>query len=237
MTALDDPGRLLAVWEAAATAPPAARGPVLLHGAGLLPDLDAALDLPVGTAAALAARLHADAFGDPVDAVLTCSCGEVLDVALPLAPVAGLPAGDTGTVADGTLRVRAPTARDLLAAGRSDDPLGTLLARCVRDAADRPVAPGELTADQRRAVDAAAEELAGAAAVVLRTRCPGCGEAVVAALDVAELLWERVAGRAPAVLAEVATLAAAYGWAEADILALPAGRRRAYLALAAGRAA
>ncbi|MET8909975.1 hypothetical protein [Micromonospora sp. NPDC004551] len=237
MTTLDDPGRLLAVWEAAATAPPAARGPVLLHTAGLLPDLDAALDLPVGTVAALAARLSVDSFGDPVDAVLTCGCGEVLDVALPLDRVAGLPAGDEGAVAGGTLRVRAPTTRDLLAAGRSDDPLGTLLARCVRDADGRPVAAGELTADQRRAVDAAAEELAGAAAVVLRTRCPGCGETVVAALDVAELLWERIAGRAPAVLAEVATLAAAYGWAEADILALPAGRRRAYLALASGRAA
>ncbi|MFC0031708.1 hypothetical protein ACFFMM_19490 [Micromonospora chaiyaphumensis] len=237
MTTLDDPGRLLAVWEAAATAPPAARGPVLLHAAGLLPDLDAALDLPVGTVAALAARLSVDSFGDPVDAVLTCGCGEVLDVALPLDPVAGLPAGDTGAVAGGTLRVRAPTARDLLAAGHSDDPLGTLLARCVRDADGRPVAPGELTADQRRAVDTAAEELAGAAAVVLRTRCPGCGDAVVAALDVTELLWERVTHRAPAVLAEVATLAAAYGWAEADILALPAGRRRAYLALASGRAA
>ncbi|MFE9959728.1 hypothetical protein [Micromonospora sp. NPDC005299] len=237
MTTLDDPGRLLAVWEAAAAAPPAARGPVLLHAAGLLPDLDAALDLPVGTVAALAARLSVDSFGDPVDAVLTCGCGQVLDVALPLDPVAGLPAGETGAVAGGTLRVRAPTARDLLAAGRSDDPVGTLLARCVRDAADRPVAAGELTVDQRRAVDAAAEELAGAAAVVLRTRCPGCGDTVVTALDVAELLWERVAGRAPAVLAEVATLAAAYGWAEADILALPAGRRRAYLALAAGRAA
>ncbi|MET7969401.1 hypothetical protein [Micromonospora sp. NPDC005305] len=237
MTTLDDPGRLLAVWEAAATAPPAARGPVLLHAAGLLPDLDAALDLPVGTVAALAARLSVDSFGDPVDAVLTCGCGEVLDVALPLDPVAGLPTGDAGAVAGGTLRVRAPTARDLLAAGRSGDPLGTLLARCVRDAGGRPVAPGDLTAEQRRAVDAAAEELAGAAAVVLRTRCPGCGDPVVAALDVAELLWERVAGRAPAVLAEVATLAAAYGWAEADILALPAGRRRAYLALAAERAA
>ncbi|NES30301.1 hypothetical protein GCE86_07650 [Micromonospora terminaliae] len=237
MTTLDDPGRLLAVWEAAAAAPPAARGPVLLHAAGLLPDLDAALDLPVGTVAALAARLSVDSFGDPVDAVLTCGCGEVLDVALPLDPVAGLPAGDAGAVAGGTLRVRAPTARDLLAAGRSGDPLGTLLARCVRDADGRPVAPGELTADQRRAVDTAAEELAGAAAVVLRTRCPGCGDGVVATLDVAELLWERVVRRAPAVLAEVAALAAAYGWAEADILALPAGRRRVYLALATGRAA
>ena len=42
---------------------------------------------------------------------------------------------------------------------------------------------------------------------------------------------------APALLRDVATLAAAFGWSEREILALPAVRRRAYLQLAAMQSA
>ncbi|MEO3891429.1 hypothetical protein [Nonomuraea sp. B5E05] len=237
MTTLDDPARLLEAWEHAAPAPPVTRGPVLLHSVGLLPDLGTALEMPVGLVAALAARLYADAFGGVADVMMTCVCGELLEAALPLEPITELPAGECAEACGGTLRVRPPSARDLLVAAQADDALATLLTRCVRDAAGGPISPAQLTAEQLRAVDAVAEELAGAAAVMLRARCPACENIVAVSLDVAELLWERVAARAPALLTEVATLAAAFGWAEAEILALPAGRRRAYLALAAGRTA
>ena len=79
--ALRDQAQLLSAWEAAAALPPVARGAALVERAGLVDDLDAALDLPVGEGAALAARLYADAFGDEVDGLVTCgACGTVLDV-------------------------------------------------------------------------------------------------------------------------------------------------------------
>ncbi|MEO3807264.1 hypothetical protein [Nonomuraea sp. B1E8] len=237
MTTLDDPARLLEAWERAASAPPVTRGPVLLHSAGLLPDLDTALEMPLGLVAVLAARLYADAFGGVADVMMTCGCGEVLEVALPLEPITELPTGESGEACGGALRVRPPSARDLLMAAQADDALAALLTRCVRDATGGPISPAQLTADQLATVDAIAEGLAGAAAVMLRAHCPACESVVAVSLDVAELLWERVAAHAPALLAEVATLATAFGWAEAEILALPAGRRRAYLALAAGRTA
>jgi hypothetical protein len=82
------------------------------------------------------------------------------------------------------------------------------------------------------AVDAAAEDLAGSAAVLLRSACPHCGSEVSADVDVPGLLWQRVAEAVPVVLAEVAELAASFGWSEADILAMTATRRNAYLGIA-----
>ena len=216
-------------WEAAAGLPRAARGAALVHAAGLAADLDAALDLPIGVAAALAVRAQVDAFGAATDGVLACgACGQELDVPVPLAELRGEPAAHEAVVQG--LTVRAPTTRDLLVAGSADE----LLARCVHDASGAPVDAEQLEDELLEAVDAAAEELAGAAGLVLRASCPECGAPVSAALDPAALLWEQVAAAVPAALAEVAELAAAFGWSERDVLALTAPRRRAYLELARG---
>ena len=82
------------------------------------------------------------------------------------------------------LVVRCPTSRDLLAAAASADPTATLLARCVTDAGGTAVDPASLAGPRRAAVDAAAERLAGAAAVVLRAGCPACGGEVRVDVDV-----------------------------------------------------
>ena len=145
-------------------------------------------------------------------------------------PLRALPAarGDATTVVapDGReLRVRAPTTRDLLAARDREDPARALLTACVSDATGAPADPDELGEETLDLVDAAAEELAGAAAIVVRAACPDCGEAVAAPLDVGALLWERVARAAAQALREVAELAAAFGWSEAEVLALTPLRR------------
>jgi hypothetical protein len=227
---------LLAAWEATVAVPELARGPALVAEAGLADDLDAALDLPLGESAALAARLHADAFGDEVDGLVTCEpCGTVLDVSVPLAELPA-PRGDATVVVapGGELRVRAPTTRDLLAARDSPDPAQALLAACVTGAGGAPADPDALDEASLALVDDAAEELAGAAAIVVRVACPECGAAVAAPLDVGALLAERVARAAAEALGEVAELAAAFGWSEAEVLALTPLRRRAYVDLVRG---
>jgi hypothetical protein len=222
---------MLAAWEAASEAPPAARTAVLVHRAELAENLEEAFDLPLGEAAALAARIHSDVFGELVDGLLRCeACSEELDVSVPLAEVASN--GTTATAEAAGLTVRAPTIRDLVAAGTADDPSRALIARCVRDQEGAQVDPGELAPERLAAVDAAAEELAGAAGLVLRSRCPVCGEDATAPLDIGALLWEQVVRSAYALLAEVAELGASFGWSEEEILALSAPRRRAYLQLA-----
>ena len=68
----------------------------------------------------------------------------------------------------------------------------------------------------------------------VRASCPECGADVGAPLDVGALLWDRVARAAGEALHEVAELAAAFGWSEADVLGLTPLRRRAYLELVRG---
>jgi hypothetical protein len=228
---LSEPAELLAAWEAAARVPPVARGGVLVHRAALADDVEAALDLPIGRSAALAARAHADAFGTTIDGVVGCACGEELDVTVPLPEIASDEGGEVVVLADG-LTVRAPTTRDLLETGREADPASALLARCVHDADGAPVKPSALSDQAHAEVDAAAESLAGAGGLVLRTSCPACGSDVGVPVDVGALLWERVATAARELLGEVAELAVAFGWTEPDVLALTPLRRRAYLELA-----
>lgn len=232
---LADPAQLLAAWEEGSRASPVARAAVLVHRAGLVEDLEAALDLPIGRGAALAARLHAELYSEGVDCTVRCRrCGEDLDVRVSLPGLAD--DGGTATAEVAGLVVRAPTARDLLAAAAAEDARRELLRRCVREADGEPVDPEALGAGRLAALDDAVEGLAGVAGLVMRARCPACGEDATAPLDVGGLLWEQVVRSARALLTEVAELATAFGWSEGDVLALTPLRRREYLRLARGGA-
>ena len=70
--------------------------------------------------------------------------------------------------------------------------------------------------------------------VELALSCPACGHAWPAAFDIASFLWTEVDAWARVLLHEIHALASAYGWREADILALSPRRRRAYLELIGG---
>jgi hypothetical protein len=59
--------------------------------------------------------------------------------------------------------------------------------------------------------------------------CPSCGHQWRAFFDIAAFFWAEIAAQARRLLREVHILASAYGWREADILAMSARRRQAYL--------
>ena len=59
--------------------------------------------------------------------------------------------------------------------------------------------------------------------------CAACGHRWSALLDIVSFLWSELDARAKQLLAEVHSLALAYGWREADILAMSDMRRRTYL--------
>lgn len=61
------------------------------------------------------------------------------------------------------------------------------------------------------------------------TQCPECAADQSLLFDPARFLAEEIARGADLLLGEVADLAAFYHWSEADILTLPAARRRFYL--------
>jgi hypothetical protein len=229
---------LLTLWERCLPQPPGARAVLLL--AHVDADADPA-SLPVGRRDAALLALHTAAFGGRLAAVADCpDCGEWLDLQVDAAELARV----SGTAADPpveltvrhggyTLRLRLPTAGDL-AAGPADG--AALLARCVL-AADRDgvaVDPLELPAEVRRA---AGERLAIAdpgADLELALACPSCGHRWGEALDPVAFVWAEVDAWARRLAGEVHLLAAAYGWGEAEILALTPWRRRLYLEAVAG---
>jgi len=106
-----------------------------------------------------------------------------------------------------------------------------LIERCIlqatRDGAevalDRvPDGVVALVAEQMATRDPLAE-------IELALVCPTCGNQWQLFFDIAAFLWLKIEMQARRLLREVHALARAYGWREADILALSPGRRQAYL--------
>src|SRR5262249_27105127 len=123
---------------------------------------------------------------------------------------------------------RLPTSRDLAQVAHEPDPRLAairLLDRC-RTGMDTSATWSEQELDEIGERMAPADPLAETRLALV---CPGCGHAWDATLDIAAFLWEEIEARARRTLFEVHTLASAYGWSEAQILALSASRRALYV--------
>jgi hypothetical protein len=132
-----------------------------------------------------------------------------------------------------SLTARAPTIDDLTAISRATDPAGAaraLLARCIGGDLD-------LAAVDDAAIDELGqrlERLDPGALVSFQLDCPACRHEWPAVLDVGEALWLELQRSAERTLADVDTLARAYGWTEAEVMELSPTRRAAYLQLVGG---
>jgi hypothetical protein len=141
-------------------------------------------------------------------------------------------------IGDEMVRFRAPRMEDLKPlAGVGDEPAAVaraLFERCVVAAtrADKPCGADTLSEQAQHAVALELEAVDPLASLEFVLRCPECGHGFASTLDVAEATWSELRHRAERLLADVAALAYAYGWREADVLALSPTRRAAYLQLA-----
>ena len=70
--------------------------------------------------------------------------------------------------------------------------------------------------------------------VQIDLHCSECGQGWPMILDIVSLFWSEISAHAPRLVQEVHLLARAYGWREADILALSARRRQLYLEMVSG---
>ena len=132
------------------------------------------------------------------------------------------------------LTFRSPNSTDLAMLSQCADAeaaRGLLIERCVIEASrgDVPLAISEIspqTLDQLSAELGASENCAD---ISFALQCASCGHGWNLAFDIAAFLWAEVSALAKRYLYEVHTLAWAYGWCEADILAMSPARRRFYL--------
>jgi hypothetical protein len=106
-----------------------------------------------------------------------------------------------------------------------------LLEQCVIEASSPdglPVALRELPEEVVETIIEALAECDPGAFTVLRMRCP-CGNEWAAELDIRIVVWNDLTEWVGRTLAEVHHLARAYGWSEAEILAMSGWRRHWYL--------
>ena len=93
---------------------------------------------------------------------------------------------------------------------------------------------GDLGPQALQLVAEAVERREDDAEIRLSLRCEACEHEWTEAFDPIGYVWQEVADTAESLLADVADLAASFGWAESEILGMSSRRRATYLALARG---
>lgn len=129
---------------------------------------------------------------------------------------------------------RLPNSLDLAALAGSKDVQRSqqvLLERCVLSARhlDEEINVAELPAEIFAAVASQMEAADPQADVQLNLSCLSCGHSWQAAFDIESFFWSELQVWAERLLRDVHQLARAYGWHEADILAMSPHRRQIYL--------
>ncbi len=236
---------LLSVWERGQAQPPAQRALTLLAAACPDSPPDALAKLSIGQRDARLLTLRERTFGPQLVSLATCpGCGERLELTFSVGDIRS-PSPCQGEVGEGVValslsisdyevRFRLPNSLDLTAVADQGDVTATrrlLLEHCLLAAQHN----GEETAtDQLPAdvIDAVVERMAQAdsqADVRLALSCPACGHQWQATFDIVSFFWSELNAWAYRILREVHSLASAYGWREADILAMSPWRRQFYL--------
>lgn len=232
---------MLVIWERGLHQHPVERALTMLSVA--LPEFapDALLALTIGQRDAYLLTLHETTFGARLESVVECpACQERLEFTLNVADIRVAPtgAGDRderqATIDGYEVRFRLPNSRDLIAIARLLDvgqARSTLVQRCLSEAKRE----GETIADTELpepVIVGLAEQMARLdpqAEVQLNLSCPACEHRWSLLFDIVSFLWAEIGGQARLLLRDVHTLARAYGWREADILAMSAVRRQYYL--------
>lgn len=236
---------VLQIWEDAAAARPEQRGSVIVASAVREP-LAMVEAASVGQRDRRLLELRRALIGEAIEARGNCpACAATVEASFAvhdLVAVAPEQAPPSVELAHDGLRltVRAPTAGELTALaaeyrhGDADAARAALLALCVSRCETAAGEPVTVPAAAAAAVAEAVEELDPLGAIVFALTCPECGTGFETPFDPPAFVWQELSTAANRLLWEVDQLARAYGWREADILALSPVRRRAYLEIAAG---
>jgi len=235
---------LLRAWETIHAQPPIAQALTLLRVGFPEADADAFARLSIGQRDGWLLALREQLAGERLDCFVQCpACRERADFALSTRDLLAQArdANDSGeqhTIVADEQRVvfRLPDSRDFAAIAECDrepEARATLFSRLILDAErdGRPIDPAELSPDAVDAIERHMLECDPLLEIVIDVRCPACGHAWRAPLDVLTFVLAEVASQAKRLLRDIHTIACHYHWSEADILAMSPERRQAYLEL------
>lgn len=194
---------------------------------------------PVGTRIAALLRLLAatDAI-DHLSLLAQCrqpSCAEPFEFELPLAMLNDA-VPDDGTVqvvlnGERSVSLRRPNGQDLhewrSQRLESREAAITVMLKSL-------VVKGQATPADGPALAQALSVLDPLVACTVSCTCPACGSENEVRVDLEDLVLARLKQKQRALLYEIHRLASRYGWTEAEVLAIPPGRRAHYLAMIEG---
>jgi hypothetical protein len=209
--------------------------------------------LSLGDREALLLHLRRLTFGEKIACLLECpSCEQkmelelgVSDLILPAGPEPQARQEETFTVDGQALQVvfRLPRATDFAAAlnasgGDHAAAVRALISACVEKVQQHSAAGEAFTLPPQDwpeglaiQLSARMEELDPQAEIMLRLVCPSCEHNFSAGFDTTNYLVQELLQWQQQLYAEVHRLALAYHWSEAEILNMPARKRRKYLDL------
>jgi len=244
MHALSD-SELLNVWERGMGLPPVKRALVLLAGSCSKMSLDELAKLSIGQRDSLLFRLRECTFGPQVVCLATCPvCGERLELTFNIEDILVAPEvnpdEDLAVVVSGyELRFRLPNSLDLIAivgSENTESACDLLLNRCILAIRHNGVqiAVDRLPTEVVNAVVELMEQADPQADVRLNLTCSACAHRWEATFDIVQFFWSEIESWTRRILFEVHLLARAYGWSEANILAMSPKRRQLYLEMVSG---
>lgn len=233
---------LLNIWEKGQYEAPPQRALMLLAGFCKKKMPEDLARLPIGVRDALLLSLREKIFGQNFSGLATCpGCGQWLEASFSSEEIRMTASSEAGQslsaeMDDYVVHFRLPDTLDLIAIveiSDRDEATQALLGRCILDASYRgeEIAFDALPETVHEAALKLMNESDPQADVQLDLCCPECDHKWQAAFDILSYLWKEIDAWAFRILSDVHLLASAYGWSEADILAMSNWRRQIYLDL------
>lgn len=185
--------------------------------------------------------LHDDCVDGEIEAQVACaSCATANGFVVPKDAMRLLPPAAPDAViavehGARDLAFRVPTMADIAAIAEAGDLRLALLDRCALGPDHRSAA--ELDPVVLEAIEAEFDRADPLASIVVESSCSGCGTAIAASVDLAAFVASDLDRLHAALFRDIDMLASAYGWGEAEILALPAARRTRYVTMITERRA
>jgi len=236
---------LLNVWENGLRQGPIDRALGLLEAVCPEQSAEALAELSIGARDAHLLRVREILFGPRITSTTHCPhCSERLEWG---SDVAELRINDGKTPTNELfveaetyrLKFRLPNSRDLAALGGgkdgSNDRRNQLLEWCLLEASTsegESLRIAQLPDAALQAMVQAMDRADPQANLLISLTCPACSHCWEGLFDIVSFLWAEVNNWAERTLRTVHLLARAYGWREADILAMSPTRRQTYLQLA-----
>ena len=230
---------LLDAWERGLSQPPLVRAMLLLASACPEDGIGELADLPLGERDRRLLDLREGLFGVRLTAMAACpACGEQHEAGLGVGDIRGHGPGPVSGCCElgrYAITFRLPTTTDLMAVLGAPQPerRKLLLKRCLTDVRDgeEPVRAEALPSHVADEIDQRMAAADPQADVELGFSCSSCRHEWSARFDITSYLWQELEAWALRTLRDVASLARAFGWREAEVLALSPTRRRLYMEL------